>query len=266
MLGFDRRDGRTVLTERRYALPLQALEVMALEAEGASLMLLNPTGGVLGGDHLDTRVRLGEGSRVCLTTPSATRVYRSAGAPARQRFTATLARDARLEYVPDHLIPSPGARLEQRTTITLAPGASAVVWDAWAVGRPARDEVWAFAQLDVALEIRDGRGPLLHERARLAGRPFWAGLGGAEGMAYVGTFVAAGDAGEDWVALARALGDGLAGAIGVARVGISPLGRGGLLARVLAPAAPALTGAAEHLWERCRRLLFDLPPLGLRKL
>lgn len=255
-----------MLTERRYALPLQVLEVMTLEAEGAALMLLNPTGGVLGGDHLDTRVRLGEGCHVCLTTPSATRVYRSTGAPARQRFTATLARDARLEYVPDHLIPSPGARLEQRTTITLEAGAAALVWDAWAAGRPARDEVWAFAELDIALEIRDRRGLLLHERARLAGRPIWAGLGGAEGMAYVGTFAAACDSGDDWAALARALSDGLNGEIGAARVGITPLGRGGLLARVLAPAAPALIGAAERLWARCRRLLFDLPPLGLRKL
>ncbi len=86
MLGFERRGDRTVLVERRYALPLQALEVMDLEAGGAALMLLNPTGGVLGGDRLETRVRLGAGSRVCLTTPSATRVYRSAGAPAVHRF------------------------------------------------------------------------------------------------------------------------------------------------------------------------------------
>ena len=265
-LGFVRRGGRTVLTERRYTLPLQVLEVMALEGEAAALMLLNPTGGLLGGDHLDTRVRLGEGAHVCLTTPSATRVYRSVGAPARQGFTATLGRGARLEYVPDHLIPSPGARLEQRTSITLAPEAAALVWDAWAVGRPARGEIWAFAGLDIGLEIRDARGPLLHERSRLAGRALWAGLGGAEGMAYLGSFVAVAAAEHDWPAMARALAAGPGSECPGARVGITPLGRGGVLARVLAPSAPLLVGAAGALWNAARRHLFGLPPLALRKL
>jgi urease accessory protein len=266
VLGFERRDGRTVLIERRYALPLQVLEVMALEAAGASLMLLNPTGGVLGGDRLDSRVRLGEGTHVCLTTPSATRVYRSAGAPAQQHFTATLGPGARLEYMPDHLIPSPGARLHQATVVRLEPGATALLWDAWAVGRPAREEAWAFAELDIALEVRDGRGPLLLERARLGGRPFWGELGGAEGMAYVGTFAVVGGTGHNWAELARALAAAVrAGATG-ARVGVTPLARGGLLARVLAPSAPALIAAAGALWGESRRLLFDLPPLALRKL
>jgi urease accessory protein len=264
-LGFERRGDRTVLTERRYTLPLQVLEVMALEEAGAALMLLNPTGGVLGGDHLDTRVRLGAGSQVCLTTPSATRVYRSLGAPARQHVSATLDRGARLEYIPDHLIPSPGARLEQRTVITLAAGAAALVWDAWAVGRPARDEAWAFTDLDVGLEIGDERGPVLRERARLAGHSFWGGLGGAEGMMYAGSFVAVVAGAGDWAGLTRALGACTSGSDG-ARVGVTPLARGGVLARVLAPSAPLLTRTAETLWSECRRLLFALPPLGLRKL
>ena len=56
-LAFERRGGRTVLTERRFTLPLQALEPMDLDGSGvATLMLLNPTGGLLGGDVLETRV------------------------------------------------------------------------------------------------------------------------------------------------------------------------------------------------------------------
>ena len=42
------------------------------------LMLLNPTGGVLGGDHLVTEIIQEAGTHVCLTTPSATRIYRTA--------------------------------------------------------------------------------------------------------------------------------------------------------------------------------------------
>src|ERR1700720_2058830 len=124
-LAFEARDGRTVLTGRRYTLPLQALEPMDLTGDGsATLLLLNPTGGVLGGDRLETEVSLGPGSRVCLSTPSATRVYRSPEHPAVQRVSITLGAGATLEWLPDHLIPSPGARLRQATEVTMASDAT----------------------------------------------------------------------------------------------------------------------------------------------
>ena len=64
---------------------------MELDDSGvATVMLLNPTGGVVGGDVLETSVVLGPRCRVCLTTPAATRVYRSAGAPAVQRRNTTI--------------------------------------------------------------------------------------------------------------------------------------------------------------------------------
>jgi urease accessory protein len=102
------------------------------------------TGGVLGGDRLETRVELGAGSRVCLSTPSATRVYRSAGLPAVQRVTFHVGDGAALEYLPDHVIPSPGSRLIQSVLLDLAPGAVAILCDAWAAGRAARGEAWRF--------------------------------------------------------------------------------------------------------------------------
>ena len=263
-----------MLTERRYALPLQVLETMELEAGVAALMLLNPTGGVVGGDRLRTEVRLGAESHACLTTPSATRVYRSAGPPAVLDFRATLGPGARLEYVPDHLIPSPGARARQSTELVLAPGATALVLEAWAVGRPARGEAWAFAELDLELRVSDPDGPILRERACLGGRRFWDRLGGAEGHAYVATFAALGAAvgaeptggRQRWEALADGLTARAEGLADRACVGVSVLGRGGVLARVLARSAPALLEATDALWAASRRRLYDLPPLPLRKL
>jgi urease accessory protein len=266
VLGFERQGDRTVLAERRYALPLQALECMELEDGVAALMLLNPTGGVLGGDRLDTRVRVGAGAHACLTTPSATRVYRSVGEPARQRVVATVAAGARLEYVPDHLIPSPGSRLRQETEIVLEAGGAALVWDAWSVGRPARCEVWTFAELDLRLDVRDASGPILHERARLDGRSVWDGLGGAEGMPYLGVFVVVESGRASWDPVAEALDDALPRGRTMVRGGTAVLGRAGVLVRVAAPSAPALTETAEALWAAGRRALLDRTPLRLRKL
>lgn len=247
---------------------------MELEPGVAALMLLNPTGGVVGGDRLHTEVRLGARSHACLTTPSATRVYRSAGPPSVLTFRATLDSGARLEYVPDHLIPSPGARARQSTVLVLAPGATALVLDAWSVGRPARGERWAFAELDLALGVSDADGPILRERACLGGRRSWEGLGGAEGHAYIATFAAVGAAAQtdptggepQWEALAAELTARAAELTAGVRVGVSALGRGGVLARVLARSAPALLEATDALWAASRRRLYGLPPLPLRKL
>jgi urease accessory protein len=264
-----------VLRERRFTLPLQALEPMDLDGDGvATLLLLNPTGGILAGDRLETDISLGPGSRVCLSTPSATRVYRSPGPPAVQRVTIGVGRGATFEWMPDHLIPSPGARLRQTTEIVLAPDATLLHLDAWATGRLAREEAWGFDLLDTSLLVRDEIGPLLRERCILSGGAGWDGLGGTEGFGYVATFAAIraagtgkwGGDGQAWDELARALHDDLALAGPECRAGVTRLGRGGVLTRLLCPGAPALAACVEALWTRCRRELLGLGPLRLRKL
>jgi urease accessory protein len=260
-----------VLTGRRFALPLQALEPMDLVGDGsATLLLLNPTGGVLGGDRLETEVSLGPASHVCLSTPSATRVYRSSEHPAVQRVSIALGAGATLEWLPDHLIPSPGARLRQATEVTMAPAATLLYLDSWAAGRAARGEAWGFDLLDSSLLVRDPIGPLVRERAILTGGPRPDGLGGTEGFGYIATFMAL-RAGEptpaaEWGELAAALQRDLDTVAPDCHGGVTTLGRGGVLARLLCPTAPALSACVEAVWARCRLRLLGLGPLGLRKL
>ena len=256
-----------MLTERRFTLPLQALEPMDLDGDAVStLLLLNPTGGLLAGDRLETEIALGPGSHVCLSTPSATRVYRSPGPVAVQRVTMDVGPGATLEWLPDHVIPSPGARLRQTTEIRLAADATLLYLDAWATGRAARGEAWGFDLLDSSLLVRDEVGPLLRERSILAGCPPRDGLGGTEGFAYVATFVALRPAGQGWDDLVGALQGAVRGAGDDGRAGVTMLGRGGVLARLLCPSAPALHAAVQALWATCRRRLLGLPPARLRKL
>jgi urease accessory protein len=270
-LAFEARGGRTVLTARRFTLPLQALEPMDLDGDGvATLLLLNPTGGLLAGDRLETEIVLRPGSRVCLSTPSATRVYRSPGPVAVQRVAMDVGRGAALEWLPDHLIPSPGARLRQTTEIRLAADATLLYLDAWATGRAARGETWGFDLLDSNLLVRNEAGPLLRERSILAGHPPRDGLGGTEGFAYTATFLAMRPAGPatqpDWEDLARVLQTDAGAVQAGGRAGVTTLGRGGVLARLLCPSAPALHDVVHALWATCRRRLLGLSPARLRKL
>jgi len=265
-VAFERRGSRTVLTRRRFTLPLQALEPVDLEGTGATtLFLLNPTGGVLGGDVLDTRVELGAGAWVCLSTPSATRVYRSRGVPSLQRVSVRVGAGARLEYLPDHVIPSPGARFIQSVQVDLAPGASAMLCDAWSVGRVARGEAWLFDLMDSGVTVRDAEGLVFKDRLVLEGACGWGELGAAEGLAYVATFLCVAPAEPRLTDLVQGLAEDIARPEGEARAGITPLARGGVLVRILAGSAPAMQRTIAQAWASCRSRLWGLPPKALRK-
>src|SRR3989442_4577303 len=110
-LALERRDGATVLGACRYRLPLQVLSPMALDDPAAVVSVLNPTGGLVGGDRLAIDVTIGPAAHGCLTTPSATKVYRTAGAPAQQRGHNCPGAGGPLGGGPDPTSPRPGAAL-----------------------------------------------------------------------------------------------------------------------------------------------------------
>lgn len=259
-LCFERRGARTVVTRSGYTLPLQVLAPVALEDAAAIVSVLNPTGGLVGGDELSIDVGVAAGAHACLTTPSATRVYRTASAPALQHVTLRLAPGARLEWVPDHTIPFAGAAFRQTLDAEVAEGATLVLVDAFAAGRIARGEAWHFALLDSTLGVRDACGRVLHDRLILKdGAP--RGLGITEGRPYFATVVVVADAGiEAFAERADAVDGG-----GTAEVGVAVLPRRGAVVRCLAADAPALGHAIESVWNAARCEVLRLPPLALRK-
>ena len=262
-LGFERRGAATVLTASRFTLPLQVLAPISLDDAACVVSLLNPTGGVVGGDRLTIDVEVGPGAHACLTTPSATRIYRTAGEPAVQRVRLVLAPGAIAEWVPDHTIPSAGAALRQSLEVEAGAGATLVAIDAFAAGRVARGEAWRFALLDSALTVRDARGLVLHDRFVLEGGEGWRGLGLSEGRPYFATVVVIAEAGLD--DLVADLAGALAGIPG-ATAALARLPRRGGLIRCLAADAPALSDALAAIWALARRTVWGLPPLALRKL
>jgi urease accessory protein len=259
-LMFERRGARTILARCRYTLPLQVLAPLSLDDPAAVVSVLNPTGGLVGGDALAIEVDVAPGAHACLTTPSATKVYRAASSPARQAVTLRLAPGARLEWVPDHTIPSAGAALRQSLTAEVGDGAVLVLVDAFAAGRVARGEAWRFAELDSALIVRDARGLVLHDRLVLRdGAP--RGLGITEGLPYFATVAVVADAGIE------AFAERLRGREGVpgAEIGVGLLARRGAVARCLAADAPALTDAVDAVWRAARCEVLGMPALSLRK-
>jgi urease accessory protein len=259
-LGFERRGARTILTRCRYTLPLQVLAPVALDDAAAVVSVLNPTGGLVGGDALEIDVDVAPGAHACLTTPSATKVYRASGAAATQHVTVRLAPGARLEWVPDHTIPHAGAAFRQRFLAEVGAGAALVAVDAFAAGRVARGEAWRFALLDSTLSVADRSGQIVHDRFVLRdGAP--AGLGITERRPYFATVIVVADTGvAAFVERVHALA-----ADPDLELGAGLLARRGAVVRCLAADAPALGRAVDAVWAAARVEILGVPPLALRK-
>jgi urease accessory protein len=261
-LRFERRGPATVLAGCRFTLPLQVLAPLALDGPALVVSMLNPTGSVLGGDHLRIEACAGPGAHAVLTTPSATRVHRTDGPVAEQEVELAVAAGAVLEWVPDHTIPHAGAGYRQRLRAHVADDATLVVVDAFATGRVARGEQLCFRTLESTLSVTDDKGWLLHDRFVLTGDPAWAGLGFCEGAPYIATVAVVTPA--PVAAVARAATDALAAVAG-ARGGVGMLRRRGLVVRCLADRAPALGDAVRAIWSAIRATALGVPALDLRK-
>ena len=131
------QQGRTVALDRHTG-PLRVLR--RLYPEGDAIchhVLVHPPGGLVGGDELLLDAQLDSGSHALITTPGATRFYRSEGLPATQRVNLRLAAGTRLEWLPMETIAHPGCQGANQVTLDLQPGAEMMGWDLLALGLPA---------------------------------------------------------------------------------------------------------------------------------
>lgn len=117
--------------------PLRVLQSLYPEGDGiCHNVLVHPPGGLVGGDTLDMRVAASGKAHGLLTTPGATRFYRSAGELALQRTRIDLQDESRLEWLPLEALAYNQCRAENRLTLNLAPQAEFMGWDVTAFGLP----------------------------------------------------------------------------------------------------------------------------------
>lgn len=166
-LGFSHREGRTCLSERRREGPLAVQRPFYPEGGICHVYLLHPPGGVVGGDWLELDVTAGAHGQVLLTTPGATKFYRSAAPQAVQDQRLRIEQGAGLEWLPQENIYFPGARVRLNTRVELAGDARFALWESHSLGRPVNHEAFDEGELDLRLQVwHDGR-PLLLERLRV---------------------------------------------------------------------------------------------------
>ena len=137
--------------------PLMIVRPFALPCGTVSVFIVNPTGGLLGGDCAEVRVSVGPGAQVLLLTQSATRVQPSPGGQdAVQTFHFTVAAGGRLEAYPERTIPFAGSRLFQTVRAELEPGAEFGLLETLATGRVAMGERLKFGRYRSWVEVWQG--------------------------------------------------------------------------------------------------------------
>ncbi|MEO8389696.1 urease accessory protein UreD [Polaromonas sp.] len=136
-LDYTRQAGKTI-AHFRHSGPLRILQSLYPEGEAiCHNVIVHPPGGLVGGDTLDLAFTAAPGAHGLITTPGATRFYRSDGEPALQRTQLDLQAGARMEWLPLEALCYSGCIGENRLTMNLAPGAELIGWDVTALGLPA---------------------------------------------------------------------------------------------------------------------------------
>lgn len=153
-LHFGVRGVKTLLLRDLQKAPLMIVRPFELPCGTLMAFIVNPTGGVMGGDHSEIRVQVDSGARVLILTQSATRVQPSpTGEAATQDISFTVQAGARLEYYPERTIPFAGSCFRQRIRVILEDGAEFGATETLAAGRVQSGERLAFGEYQSRTEI-----------------------------------------------------------------------------------------------------------------
>jgi urease accessory protein len=172
------RDGRTIAHDRHDG-PLRVLRTLHPEGGVCHSVLVHPPGGVVGGDELAIELTLGEGAHALVTTPGATRFYRSAEATATQTLRVVAGAASRLVWLPLETIAYSGCLATNALRFELAQGAEMIGWDVTALGPPESERPFDAGRFTQSIELPGRwleRGSIAAGDDRLLDSPLgWAG-------------------------------------------------------------------------------------------
>ena len=164
-LRFSKSKSKTFLSTRKHIGPLTIQRPFYPEGDLCHLYLLHPPGGIVGGDQLSIEVNTDSNSSSLLTTPGATKVYRTSDhkhSTINQNFI--VAEDSSFEWLPMETIVFPGANSQFSSKLLLSGNARVAAWEVYCLGRPAINESFDFGSLNFSLELwRDGI-PILFDK------------------------------------------------------------------------------------------------------
>ncbi|MCH2173191.1 urease accessory protein UreD [Myxococcota bacterium] len=164
-LEFALRGPHTRLVGREHVGPLVVQRTFHPEPDGTChAYLVHPPGGIAQGDHLKIQVRAVEGASAVVTTPAATKIYRSnqAASVLDQSLEATGA--SRLEWLPQETIAFDGCHARMTTRVSLDDQSAFAGWEILCLGRTRSGERMQSGSFIQHLWVQRSGQRLLNER------------------------------------------------------------------------------------------------------
>lgn len=166
-LYFQKQGKKTFLYKQYHDGPLMVQRPFYPEDDICHVYILHPPGGIVGGDHLFINIHLDQGSQTLITTPGATKFYRSAGPTAVLKQQFNLQKKSSLEWLPQDNLFFPDVRATLDTHFYLQKDTKLFAWETFCLGHPIMNKSLEHGTLITRLQIWQNEEPLLHERLRI---------------------------------------------------------------------------------------------------
>ena len=161
-LSFEAGPSRPIV-RRSHTGPLTVQRPFYPEESVAHVYLLHPPGGVVGGDVLSINAQSQAGAAGLVTTPGATKFYRSSGLPSAVTQRLDLCGGS-LEWFPQENIFFNACNATLSTTVEVGVDAALALWDIHCFGRPASDDVFKNGSACTRLNVMSAGVPVFMDR------------------------------------------------------------------------------------------------------
>ncbi|WP_211747131.1 urease accessory protein UreD [Paenibacillus sp. Marseille-Q4541] len=191
-LDLEERKGKTVAKRVYFQGAFKVMRPIYFDDSGqVCYYLLNPGGGYLDGDRYKMEISADEGSKVTLTTQSATKVYKTPKSFAYQETEINLKKGSYLEYLPDPLIAYENAHYKQKNVVHMERGATFLYTDILTPGWSPSGQKFSYNTIQLVTEIYwDGKlGVYDHIKLMPQQQPI-SDLGFMEGYTHLGSMIA----------------------------------------------------------------------------
>lgn len=189
-LGFERQGARTVLARRHHVGPLVVQRPFYPEGDVCHVYIVHPPGGIVGGDQLRFDATLETGSHAVITTPAATKFYRSSADRRAQLHQELQLHSATLEWLPQENILFRDAHASLATIVRLDRQSRFIGWEITCYGRPACKELFDSGAARQHFELWIDEHPVLLDHLRIDGGITMQAPWGLAGKGTLGTLLA----------------------------------------------------------------------------
>jgi urease accessory protein len=204
-LVFDYKNGKTILSNKKHLGPLLVQRPFYPEGDRCChIYVIHPPGGIVGGDDLILHADINVNAHSVITTPAATKFYRSNGYLAKQTQVINVAENAVLEWLPQETVFFSEADAAANTIINIQPTSRIIAWEIQCLGLPANDLQFSQGRCVQKFQVWKNGVPVILDCNRVhGGADLLSANWGLNNHQAIGTMITTDDLAESYLDLIK---------------------------------------------------------------